>query len=37
MDYSVFSASGAAVLLALNAFWQKNGQFLNRGVGEESR
>ena len=36
MDYSVFSASGAAVLLALNAFRQ-NGQFFNRGVGEEPR
>jgi uncharacterized membrane protein YphA (DoxX/SURF4 family) len=37
MDYSVFSASGAAVLLALDAFRQKKGQFLNRGVGKESR
>jgi putative oxidoreductase len=37
MDYSVFSASGAAVLLTLDAFCQKNGQFLNPGVAEESR
>ena len=37
MDYSVFSASGAAVLLALSAFRQKNGLFFNRSAGEESR
>jgi len=37
MDYSVFSASGAAVLLALNALGQKEGQFLKCGSGEESR
>ena len=37
MDYSVFSASGGAVLLALDAARRKKGQFLNRGVGEESR
>jgi len=37
MDYSVFSASGAAVLLALDTSWQKNAQSLNRGVGEDSR
>ncbi len=37
MDYSVFSASGAAVLLALDASRQKNEQSLNPGVGEESR
>jgi putative oxidoreductase len=37
MDYSVFSASGAAVLLALDASRQKNEQSLNRGVGEDSR
>jgi len=37
MDYSVFSASGAAVLLALDAFRQKKGRFSNRGVGEESQ
>lgn len=37
MDYSVFSASGAAVLLALDASWQKNQQSLNRGTGEESK
>lgn len=36
MDYSVFSASGAAVLLTLDAFRQKNGQYSNPGVGEES-
>jgi len=37
MDYSVFSASGAAVLLALDAFREKKGQFFNRGVGGESK
>jgi putative oxidoreductase len=37
LDYSVFSASGAAVLLALDASWQKNQQSLNPGMGEESR
>jgi hypothetical protein len=37
MDYSVFSASGAAVLLALDASRQKNEQYLNRGVGEDTR
>ena len=37
MDYSVFSASGAAVLLALDAPRQKNQQSLNRGMGEESK
>jgi putative oxidoreductase len=37
MDYSVFSASGAAVLLALDAWRQKNEQSLNRGVGEDIR
>jgi uncharacterized membrane protein YphA (DoxX/SURF4 family) len=37
MDYSVFSASGAAVLLALDASRRKNEQSLNPGVGEESR
>ena len=36
MDYSVFSASGAAVLLALGASRQKNEQSFDRGVGEES-
>jgi uncharacterized membrane protein YphA (DoxX/SURF4 family) len=37
MDYSVFSASGAAVLFALDASRQQNGRSLNPGVGEESR
>jgi len=37
MDYSVFSASGAGVLLALDASQQKNKQSINRGVGEDTR
>lgn len=34
MDYSVFSASGAAVLLALDASRQKYEQSRNRGMGD---
>jgi len=37
MDYSVFSASGAAVLLALDASRHKNEQSLDRAVGEDTR
>jgi uncharacterized membrane protein YphA (DoxX/SURF4 family) len=36
MDYSVFSASGAAVLLALHAFTQSSNQAFNNGVGGQS-
>ena len=37
LDYSVFSASSAAVLLALDTFRQKNERCLNRDVGEDSK
>jgi len=36
MDYSVFSASSAAVLLALDAIRENKGHFFGRGAGEES-